>query len=347
MSNKQVKLEDFDPSEGQASRKVNMVTIAHLVADRIDLKVPTTTDNSYENKIKFTWAPTELCWVNYERQRFPIPLHIKKVKVNWNLLCATPLQARYSKIENRYYIADGQQHGIAWILKYGPGSMLPVAYFESEDENDESTVFVIGNGVRKSVAPYFIHNQQVMMGDKDAVALENAVTKAKCSIEHKKRSAGCITNMGHLYAARSTFKLPELTAVLSKMKLYWPTKRIETNTMRGLLQVRKMMKSSKTFSDAAFDDILLTLKGRYVDGKGIPDLGVFFDAVQTQIKKQIGTTSMDAESKLSSAILSVYEQLKNVDVVNGRRPYKELKMPLVIVKKAPAKKIITAKRKVA
>lgn len=333
MSKKNMRVEAFDPSAGSSSKKINIVSVARVVADANGETVTAVHDESYKDKIKFAWVPAPKAFINYERQRWPEPPHIKKLMGKWNIICVTPLQARYSRSEDRYYIADGQQHGIAWILKYGPDALLPVAYIESEDENDESTMLIELNTGNEPMKPYFIHKQHVVMGFSEAVDLENTVTAAACQVSYRKRSAGCITNIGHLHIARDSFGLRELETGLIKMKQHWPTKYIQTDTLRGLLQIRKLLKDKKinTYTDDLFDDIIRTVKVRFLDESGVVDAKVLFNAVQEQCRVNLETTAIDAESKMASGILSIYEQVKGVDVVKGRRPFKDLTMPVIKV----------------
>jgi hypothetical protein len=329
MSKKQIKVEAFDPSAGSSSHKLNIVSVAKSVTDAYGGEIAQSHDSTYANQIKFAWVPLSKCYINYRRQRWPEPSHIKKLLSKWNIICATPLQARYSKAEDRYYIADGQQHGIAWVIKYGADANVPVAYVESEDENVESEMLLALNTGNEPMKPYFIHKQEVIMGIPEAVDLENCVTAAGCQVSYRKRSAGCITNIGHLYIARDTFKLPELELGLIKMKQHWPTKYIQTDTLRGLLHIRKLMKNANTYTDDLFDDVIRTVKVRYVDESGVVDAKVLFNAVQEQCRVNLETTSIDAESKLASGILSVYEQVKGQDIVAGHRPFKDLVMPVI------------------
>lgn len=322
-------MEAFDPSALSGSSKLSIVGVAQTVNDSFGGEFPQTSNTDYEGHLKFKWVPASKCYINYRRQRWPEPQHIKKLLSKWNIICVTPLQARYSKEEDRYYIADGQQHGIAWVLKYGPDAELPVCYIESDDENTESIQLLALNTDNEPMKPYFIHKQEVIMGVKEAVELENCVTDANCSMSYRKRSAGCITNIGHAYIARDTFGLKELNFGLKKMLQHWPTKYIQTDTLRGLLHIRKLMTSAGTYTDDLFDDVIRTVKVRYVDESGVVDAKSLFNAVQEQCRVNLETTSIDAESKLASGILSVYEQVKGRDIVAGHRPFKDLVMPVI------------------
>ena len=113
------------------------------------------------------------------------------------------------------------------------------------------------------------------------------------------------------------------------MLQHWPTKYIQTDTLRGLLQIKKLLNDTDNFTIDLFDDIIRTVKVRYVDESGIVDAKVLFNAVQDQCRIDLETTSIDAESKMASGILSIYEQVKGIDVVNGKRPFKDLKMVVI------------------
>jgi hypothetical protein len=168
------------------------------------------------------------------------------------------------------------------------------------------------------------------MGDSDAINLDNSVTDADCEITYNKRSAGTISHMGHLYAARDHFKLKDITEVLTLMRQTWPTKRIQPDVMRGLLHIKKLMKKAKTYSDSVFDEIVHEASIRYSDDKGLNCPHALKNAVQAQFELDLGTTAVDAENKLASGILSIYEQVKKVDVTNGNRPFDTVKMPVII-----------------
>ena len=329
MSNKKVRMEAFDPTVLSGSDKLGIINVAQTVSDSFGGTFPSTSSKAYEGHLRFDWVPANKCFINYRRQRWPEPQHIKKLLSKWNIICVTPLQARYSKTEDRYYIADGQQHGIAWVLKYGPDVVLPVCYIESDDENVESIQLLALNTDNEPMKPYFIHKQQVIMGVKEAVDLENAVNNSACKISYRKRAAGCITNIGHLHIIRDFFGLNDLTFGLTKMLQHWPTKYIQTDTLRGLLQIKKLLNDVENFDINLFDDIIRTVKVRYVDESGIVDARVLFNSVQDQCRVNLETTSIDAESKMASGILSIYEQVKGVDVVKGKRPFKDLKMAVI------------------
>lgn len=250
----ELKMQPFDPSLGRKDKKVSLVQVARSVGKRIGAGTPNTKFN-YKDILKFDWIPVELIYFNYERQRWPEPLHIKKLHNKWKPICVTPLQARYSRNENRYYVADGQQHGIDWVLQYGEGSHVPVFFVESEDENIESIQLLALNTDNEPMAKYFIHKQEVIMGIPEAVALEKCVTDAGCTTGYKKKSAGVITHMSDLFLARDHFGLDSLGLVLAKIRQYWPTEKISTASMLGFLKVKELLEQEGIYNDDLFEDV--------------------------------------------------------------------------------------------
>jgi hypothetical protein len=318
----------FNPSTTK-DPKQSLISVARKVGKALKTKEPTQQFDT-NSGIGFAWVPAEKLWINYGRQRFPEPKHIKKLMEKWNIHCVTPLTARFSRAEDRYYISDGQQHSIGWILTYGEDTSLPVFFVESNDENIESIQLLALNCDSESMAPYFIHQQQLKMKDQTAIDLDNAVTDAGCVLAYKRRSAGTITHMGHLYKARDNFELSDITEILTKMRQTWPTKPIQLDVMRGLLHIKKLMKAASTYTDTLFDDILHEASIRYTDDRGIECPEALKNAVQAQCQADLETTAIGAEVKLSSGILSIYEKVKQVDVTNGNRPFTAMNMPVVV-----------------
>lgn len=298
-----LKMQPFDPSQGRKDKRVSLVQVARAVGKRIGAGKPNTSFK-YQDQVKFTWAPVELCYINYARQRYPEPKHIAKLHNKWNIMCVTPLQARYSAKDNRYYIADGQQHGIDWVLQYGEGSLVPIFYVESEDENVESVQLLALNTDNEPMAKYFIHQQEVIMGVPEAVALENCVVNAGCSTGYKKRVAGVITHITDLWLARDHFGLPALGQVLTKMMQYWPTEKIATATMLGFLKVREEMETAQVYSDALFEDVFYQASEFFESS----------DRLHNDIKEQFEVDyptnyrGMGVREKVASGIIDAYEQ---------------------------------------
>ncbi len=317
----ELKMQPFDPSQGRKDKRVAMTQVARQVGKRIGAGKPA--KFNYKSVLKFAWVPIELCYVNYARQRYPEPKHIQKLHNKWNVMCVTPLQARYSRKENRYYIADGQQHGIDWILQYGEDSEVPVFFVESEDENIESIQLLALNTDSEQMAKYFIHQQEVIMGIKEAVALENCVINAGCSTGYKKSKAGVITHITHLWLARDHYGLDALGQVLTKMMQYWPTEKLNTATMLGFLKVREDMESANVYTDALFEDVF------YFASE-------FFETsarLHLDIKEQFEVTyptnhrGMGEREKIASGIIDAYEQLAGKPLVD--KPF-QISMPYMV-----------------
>lgn len=299
----ELKMQPFDPSQGRKDRRVSLTQVARAVGKRIGAGKPNKFD--YQSVLQFTWAPAELCYVNYVRQRYPEPKHIKKLHSKWNPICVTPLQARYSRKENRYYIADGQQHGIDWILQYGEDSLVPIFYVESEDENIESIQLLALNTDNEPMAKYFIHQQEVIMGVTEAVELENCVVNAGCSTGYKKRTAGVITHITDLYLARDHFGLDSLGQVLTKMRTYWPTEKIATATMLGFLKVREEMENAGVYTDEQFEDVF------YQASEFFESADRLHNDIKSEFERAYPTNyrGMGVREKIASGIIDAYEQL--------------------------------------
>jgi hypothetical protein len=262
------------------------------------------TNFPYKDILKFTWAPAELVYFNYERQRWPEPKHQKKLRNKWDIHCVTPLQCRYSPSENRYYGADGQQHSTEWIAQYGESSFVPVFYVESEDENIESIMLLALNNDSEPMAKYFIHQQEVIMGVPEAVALEKCITDAGCTTGYKKRTAGVITHITDLWLARDHYGLNNLNSVLSKMRQYWPTEKISTASMLGFLKVKELMETSKKYTDSKFEDVF------YHCSEFFESCDRLHNDIKDQFEHEYPTNyrGMGVREKIASGIIDVYEQ---------------------------------------
>lgn len=293
----------FDPSAGRADKKVPLITVARMMQQRID---PVQKDKfDYKKHLHFAWVPASLVSFNYARQRYAIPSQANKLTKKWNINCVTPLQCRYSAKENRYYGADGQQHTIAWILKYGEESEVPVFYVESEDESIESQMLLALNNDNEPMAHYFIHTQEVMLNVPEAVALENCVLEAGCSTAYKKKKPGCITHITDLRTARDNYGLDNLSVVLKKMRQYWPSEKISTATMLGFLKLKSLLDANKIYSDDLMDDIFYHATQFFESS----------DRLHLDIKEEFEKTyptnykGMGVREKVASGIISAYEQL--------------------------------------
>lgn len=298
-----VKMQPFDPSQGRKDKKVSLIQVSRMVQKRIG-STKSNPNFKYQDILQFAWVPAEKVYFNYERQRWPEPKHQKKLRNKWNIFCVTPLQCRYSKKEDRYYGADGQQHSTEWINQYGESSMVPVFFVESEDENVESQMLLALNNDNEPMAKYFIHQQEVIMGVPEAVALQNCVTNAGCNTGYKKKSAGVITHITDLWLARDNYGLESLGQVLSKMRTYWPTEKIATATMLGFLKVRELMIDSEVYSDNLFEDVF------YVSSEFFESSDRLHNDIKEQFEADYPTNyrGMGVREKVASGIIDVYEQ---------------------------------------
>lgn len=306
----ELKMQPFDPSQGRSDKKVSLIQVARAVGKRIGADKPNK-EFQYQEHLKFIWAPIEKCYINYARQRWPEPKHIKKLHGKWNINCVTPLQARYSPEEDRYYIADGQQHGIDWVLQYGEQSLVPVFYVESEDENIESIQLLALNTDNEPMAKYFIHQQEVIMGVPEAVELENTVNQAGCTTGYKKRVAGVITHITDLWLAREHYGLDSLGQVLSKMRQYWPTERIATASMLGFLKVKELMEEHDVYTDETFEDVFFHCSEFFENCDRL------HNDIKDEFEQEYPTNyrGMGVREKVASGIINVYEKLSKQPLV--------------------------------
>lgn len=306
----ELNLQPFDPSQGRSDKRVSLIQVARAVGKRIKSSKPNTTVN-YQEQVQFAWVPAEKCYINYTRQRWPEPKHIKKLHTKWNINCVTPLQARYDQEEDRYYIADGQQHGIDWILQYGESSMVPVFYVSSDDENIESIQLLALNTDNEPMAKYFIHQQEVIMGVEDAVALERTVNEAGCTTGYKRRVAGVITHITDLWLARDHYGLDNLGQVLAKMRQYWPTEKIATATMMGFLEVKALMEYHGQYTDELFEDVFFRASEFFEDSDRL------HNDIKSEFEQAYPTNyrGMGVREKVASGIINVYEKVTQKKLV--------------------------------
>lgn len=306
----ELKMEPFDPSNGRGDKKVSLIQVSRMVQKRIGSIKPNIAF-PYQDILKFAWVPPEKVFFNYKRQRWPEPKHQKKLRGKWNIHCVTPLQCRYDPNEDRYYGADGQQHTTEWIAQYGEQALVPVFYVESTDENVESIMLLALNNDSEPMAKYFIHCQEVIMGVPEAVDLENCIINANCITAYKKRSAGTITHITDLWLARDNYGLGALGHVLSKMRTYWPTERIYTATMLGLLKVRELMTESGVYTDALFEDVV------YQSAEFFESSERLHLDIKDEFEKVYPTNyrGMGAREKVASGIIDAYEKLSGNKLV--------------------------------
>ena len=303
---KDTNLVPFDPSAGLRDKRVPIIDVAKGIVKRIGAKIAKTFTTDPKDVLKFAWVAADKIYINYARQRWPEPKHMKKLFENWNIFCVTPLQCRYDPVEDRYYGTDGQQHMTVWLIKYGFLTEVPCFYVESTDENIESIQLVELNTASEPMAKYFIHKQKIMMGDKTSIALEKAVTDANCETAYKKRQPGCITHISHLIEASESYGNGPLTLVLSKMLQFWPTEKIAEPTMLGFLKVREILIDQNVFSDSLFNDIFYEAS-LYSDSAKDLHLAInhaFQSTYPTNYK------GMGVREKVASGVIDLYEQAK-------------------------------------
>lgn len=317
-------LAPFDPSAGLADKRIPITDVAKQISKRIGEKIQNKLDASVMDVLKFSWVPADKILINYKRQRWPEPKHMKKLFSKWDIRCVTPLQCRYDPIEDKYYGADGQQHMTVWLLKYGMLTHIPCFYVESADENVESIQLLALNTDSEPMAKFFIHQQKIMMGDKDAIALEKAVTDANCETAYKKRAPGCITHVSHLQDAYENYGAGALTLVLNKMRQFWPQDKIEMPTALGFLKLREIMVDDGLWNDSTFNDVVFECSNYAETNKDL-HLGInhaFQTTYPTNYK------GMGVREKIASGIIDIYEKAKGNKLCD--KPF-DISMPKVSV----------------
>ena len=300
MSKKTLTLAPFDPSEGRKNRNVPIKQVARLVTQRTG-KLSKKTDNP-QDTLKFAWVDPEFVLINYDRQRYPEPVHIKKLAGKWKTYVMTPGQARKDS-DGFYHLADGQQHLIAYVSMY-PDAPIPMFYVESDDENVESEMLLALNTDQQPMARYFIHEQHCKMGYEDALAIEDMVVRANCETGYKISRPGSITHMTDLYNAVEDYGTDDVYTVLTKYRLYWPTENIKTATMMGFLKVKELMELKGTFTEDLFDDVFAECAAYFESA----------DRLHLDIKDEFAVTyptnykGMGVKEKVASGIINVYEK---------------------------------------
>lgn len=300
MSKKTLTLAPFDPSEGRKNRNVPIKQVARLVTQRTG-KLNKRTDNP-QDTLKFCWADPDKVLINYDRQRYPEPVHIKKLAGKWKTWVMTPGQARKDS-EGFYHLADGQQHLIAYVSMY-PDKPIPMFYVESDDENVESEMLLALNTDQQPMAKYFIHEQHCKMGYEDALAIEEMVQRANCETGYKISRPGSITHMTDLYNAVEDYGTDNVYAVLTKYRLYWPNENIKTATMMGFLKVKELLEYEGVFTDDLFDDVFAECAAYFENA----------DRLHLDIKDEFAVKyptnykGMGVKEKIASGIINVYEK---------------------------------------
>lgn len=297
MSKAKLTLAPFDPSEGRKNRNVPIKKVARLVTQRTG-KLKLKNDDP-QTTLKFAWVSSENVLINYDRQRYPEPVHIKKLANKWKTYVMTPGQARKDS-EGFYHLADGQQHLIAYVSMY-PDATIPMFYVESDDENVESEMLLALNTDQQPMARYFIHEQHCKMGYKDAIAIEETVCKANCETGYKISRPGSITHMTDLYNSVEDYGNDAVYEVLSKYRLYWPTENIKTATMMGFLKVKDLMDQAGVYKEDLFDDVFAECSAYFESA----------DRLHLDIKDEFTVTyptnykGMGVKEKVASGIINV------------------------------------------
>lgn len=317
MSNK-LTMNPFDPSQGRKSKNVPIKQVARAVAQRTGKFKPGTDDP--QEILKFIWADPDLVFINYERQRYPEPTHIKKLDVKWKTWVMTPGQARKDSNGN-YYLADGQQHIVAYVNKF-PGKPIPLFYVESDDPKVESEMLLALNTDQQAMAKYFIHEQECIMGYERPIAIEETVQRANCETGYKISRPGSITHMTDLYNAEEDYGLDSLYTVLVKYRQYWPAENIKTATMIGFLKVKDLMEQNNVFTDELFDDVFAECAA-YFESADRLHLDIKDEFVRRYPTNYKG---MGVKEKVASGIINVYEKATGKSLVD--MPF-EIDMPMM------------------
>ena len=297
MSKAKLTLAPFDPSEGRKNRNIPIKKVARLVTQRTG-KLKLKNDDP-QTTLKFAWVSSENVLINYDRQRYPEPVHIKKLANKWKTYVMTPGQARKDS-EGFYHLADGQQHLIAYVSMY-PDATIPMFYVESDDENVESEMLLALNTDQQPMARYFIHEQHCKMGYEDAIAIEETVCKANCETGYKISRPGSITHMTDLYNSVEDYGNDAVYEVLSKYRLYWPNENIKTATMMGFLKVKDLMDQAGVYKEDLFDDVFAECSAYFESA----------DRLHLDIKDEFTVTyptnykGMGVKEKVASGIINV------------------------------------------
>jgi len=318
MSKTKLTLAPFDPSEGRKNRNVPIKKVARLVTQRTG-KLKLKNDDP-QTTLKFAWVSSENVLINYDRQRYPEPVHIKKLAGKWKTYVMTPGQARKDSA-GFYHLADGQQHLIAYVSMY-PDAPIPMFYVESDDENVESEMLLALNTDQQPMAKYFIHEQHCKMGYADAIAIEETVQKANCETGYKISRPGSITHMTDLYNSVEDYGNDAVYEVLSKYRLYWPNENIKTATMMGFLKVKELMEQAGVYDEETFDDLFSCAAGFFesADRLHLDIKEEFVQAYPTNYK------GMGVKEKVASGLIDVYNKTYQTTLVD--KPF-DIDMPLV------------------
>jgi len=318
MSKNKRSLAPFDPSAGRKDRTVNIKQVARLVEQRAGKVTPCNDDP--EQMMKFDWVEPDLAFINYIRQRYTEPLQIKKLDKKWKTYVITPLQARKDS-NGRFYIADGAQHGVCYILKF-PEKRIPIFYYESDDPNVESEMLLSLNTDSMPMAKYFIHEQQCQMGYKLPIAIEETVRKADCETGYKISRPGAITHMTDLYNSVNDYGLDSVFTVLSGYRKWWPTENIKTATMLGFLKVKELLEDANMYNDVLFEDVFAE-SATYFESADRLHLDI-----KEEFKERYGKQhkSFGIRDKIACGIIDIYEKATGNKLVE--MPF-EIDMPVM------------------
>jgi len=312
--------EPFDPSHGRKNKVVPLNQVARMIGQRVGK--PAKRENNLKDILKLAWVPASKIVINYERQRWPEPAHILKLRNKWNPMVLTPMTCRYDPNEDLYYGADGAHHVSEMVLQYGEDIEVPVCYVESIDPNVESWMLMALNNDNEPMAKYFIHQQNILLGDARAISIENAVNNAGCTTGYKKRVAGVITHMTDLYLAEEHFGIDSVEFVLSKMRTYWPTEKISTATMMGFLKVKELMEEAGVYTDDVFENVFHYNAEFFMSADRL-HLDIKDEFVETYPTNYRG---MGVREKVASGIINVYEKRSQQKLVD--MPF-EIDMPMM------------------
>ena len=302
-TNTSIVLSPFCPVAGSTNKVISMKKVAEMLIKR-GLKKGTKKLIDPKNIIKYEWVDPNLIDLNYMVQRHPEPPHIRDIMLNWDSEVVTPLHAIKTS-NGRYQVSDGQHRGLAQMILF-PDKEINVCYVETDDTKTCTRQLLALNSKNKPVAKYFIHMNEVRLGDKNAIDIETAILKAGCSTAYKSKVAGTITHITDLYAAKKDYGTRRLIKVLTRYRLTWPGDKISTSTMQGFLKVMKMLDEKGDYKDELLDDIFAAVDVNYSTSERVHlDIKDDFKRLYPSGHKGISQTE-----KVASGIIDIYERAK-------------------------------------
>lgn len=310
-------LRRFDPAEGLTgdNRKLPLMEVAAKVAPKLGRRFVANPKNSPPIvKIEGAkYVPINKIWVNYTPgfQRPPMPDHIENnIIAKWDPYAATSLHCRYDPVEDRYYIADGQHHAIAWAIVHGKNTKIPLNAIVSTDPKIELKMFYYINTSGKRPTDHELHLNKVEWGDPEAVAIENAIQAAGCSTANKgTKTAYVITNVDNLYKCFNMYgswsqAANRITNGLKRYKVHFPNEPIDMGTFWAMMKIERMLKSSKSYSVRRMEEIWTTCALYFSAGN---KLSRECKRVVDASTKRLGLPRItDDIYKVSSGIISLY-----------------------------------------